>query len=82
MEILFALYLKSWRRSKKILQKQAAEFLQVKLGTLRSWEEGKRTPSKLALAEIKRRMDGILDDESPVPYSGFCSDSKTNPSIR
>jgi len=51
----FATRLKNWRGP--LRQKEAASVLDVKLGTFRSWENGKRTPNKLALIEIERRME-------------------------
>lgn len=47
--------LKEWRG--KLYQKEAAEILSVSTATIRKWESGKRTPGKLALAEIERRME-------------------------
>jgi predicted transcriptional regulator len=46
--------LRAWRG--KRYQKQAADILSVSTACIRKWEKGKRTPGKLALAEIERRM--------------------------
>lgn len=46
--------LRVWRGKRR--QKEAAADLDVSLPTYRKWEYGKRTPSKLALAELERRM--------------------------
>ncbi len=46
--------LREWRG--RLRQKEAAEKLDVPVATFRKWEIGKRTPNKLAMAEIKRRM--------------------------
>lgn len=43
-----------WRGHR--LQKEAAEALNVTLAAYRKWEYGKRTPKKITLAEIDRRM--------------------------
>lgn len=48
--------LKQWRG--RLYQKEAADKLQIPLPTYRKYEAGKRTPNKLALAELKRRMAG------------------------
>ena len=50
----FKTQLKAWRGNR--LQKEAAADLDVSLGTYRKWEYGKRTPTKITLAEILRRM--------------------------
>ena len=44
-------------------QKDAAVQIDVPVATWRNWEKGKRTPNKLALAEIERRMKGELTME-------------------
>lgn len=44
------------RLSKMLRQKEMADRLDVELTTYRSWEKGKRTPKKLALAELERRI--------------------------
>lgn len=50
--------LRKWRGNR--IQKEGASLLNVPVATFRKWEYGKRTPNKLAMAEIKRRMEGIL----------------------
>lgn len=40
-----------------MLQKEAADVFGVPTGTYRTWEKGSRTPKKLSLAEIERRME-------------------------
>lgn len=52
--ILFSQRLKAWRG--KRLQKEACEDLGVSLPTYRKWEYGKRTPDKVKMMEIDRRM--------------------------
>lgn len=47
--------LKAWRG--KRLQKEAAADLDVPLATYRKWEYGKRTPDKLAMVELNRRLE-------------------------
>jgi DNA-binding XRE family transcriptional regulator len=54
VDILLADELKVWRG--KLYQKEAAAKLDIPLPTYRKYEKGKRTPNKLALAELKRRM--------------------------
>lgn len=39
-----------------MFHKEAAEKLRVPIWTYRSWEYSRRTPSKLAMVEIERRM--------------------------
>jgi len=46
--------LKKWRG--KLLHKEAADKLGVPVWTYRGWEYGRRTPSKLAMAELERRI--------------------------
>lgn len=46
--------LRIWRG--KLYQKEAAEILGIPLATYRKYESGKRTPNKLALAELERRI--------------------------
>jgi len=60
--IAFAQQIKQWRKSKGLLQKEAADILQVSYGAWRSWERGKKTPRKVAslsIEEIQRRMDDV-----------------------
>jgi len=52
----FKTELKKWRRSKRFLQKQAAEFLEVNIRTYEGWETGHSVPHALSISEIKRRM--------------------------
>lgn len=52
--VLFSKRLKLWRGNR--LQKEAAEDLQVTLSAYRKWEYGKRTPDKVKMMEIDRRM--------------------------
>lgn len=46
--------LREWRGS--LRQKEAADILDLPLPTYRKYEYGKRTPNKLAMAELQRRM--------------------------
>lgn len=46
--------LKLWRG--KLRQKEAAAKLDLPLTTYRSYEKGKRTPGKLAMIELVRRL--------------------------
>ena len=54
MEELLADRLKRWRGP--LRQKEAAARLDLPLPTYRKYELGKRTPNKLALAELDRRL--------------------------
>jgi len=47
--------LREWRGKRR--QKEAAADLDIPLPTYRKYEYGKRTPNKLALAELTRRME-------------------------
>lgn len=40
----------------KLRQKEIAAQLETSLATYRSWESGKRTPPKMAMAELERRL--------------------------
>lgn len=47
--------LKRWRGTR--YQKEAADDLRIPLPSYRKYENGKRTPNKLAMAELQRRME-------------------------
>jgi Helix-turn-helix len=47
--------LREWRGKRR--QKEAAADLDIPVPTYRKYEYGKRTPNRLALAELNRRMD-------------------------
>jgi DNA-binding transcriptional regulator YiaG len=59
--VLFSEKVKTWRKSLNLRQKEAAFSLDVPCGTFRSWEKGKRQPSKYAMPEIERRMKESTD---------------------
>jgi transcriptional regulator with XRE-family HTH domain len=49
--------LRAWRKSKKWLQKQAADALKVSLDTYRAWEYNNGSPHESpSMAEIQQRM--------------------------
>jgi len=48
--------LKKWRKERGLVQKQAADILGANIRTYQGWEEGRGTPSSMALAELERRM--------------------------
>lgn len=43
----------------KLVQKEMAAKLDVSVSRYRAWEYGKRTPEKLALLEIERRIESL-----------------------
>jgi len=49
--------LRAWRKSNRLLQKQAADKLGVNVRTYQGWEEGKGGPCEAAMAEYERRMN-------------------------
>ena len=51
----FSEELKAWRG--KLYQKEAASNLDIPLTSYRKYENGKRTPNKLAMAELRRKME-------------------------
>jgi len=57
--ITFSIQLEQWRKSRELRQKEAADKLDVPFGTYRSWERGKKTPHKLTMPEIQRRMAAV-----------------------
>jgi len=59
-ELLFKNLLRNWRG--KRYQKEAAILLGVPVQTLRKWEYGKRTPTKITQEALKARMN-----DSPNP---------------
>lgn len=50
----FGLRLRKWRG--KRMQKEIAFILDVPLGTIRKWEYGKRTPTKISQVGIAKLM--------------------------
>ena len=56
MDKTFKKTIRAWRKSKGMVQKQAADFLDVSVRTYHGWEYGKTSPGKLAMAELLRRM--------------------------
>lgn len=62
MSQLLADRLRLWRGKRYI--KEAAAILGLPMGTYRKYEEGKRTPNKLAMAELERRLQEIQQNES------------------
>lgn len=54
LSTLLANKLRVWRG--KRYRKEAASDLGIPLATYRKYEEGKRTPNKLAMAELERRL--------------------------
>ncbi len=54
MALLLKNKLRLWRGD--LRQKEAAAILDLPLPTYRKYELGKRTPNKLALAELERRL--------------------------
>jgi hypothetical protein len=55
MSELLAAKLRRWRG--KRYRKEAAALLDIPLTTYRKYEVGMRTPNKLALAELERRIE-------------------------
>ena len=56
MDKTFKKKIRAWRKSRGLVQKQAADVLDVSVRTYQGWEYGKTSPNKLALAELLRRM--------------------------
>lgn len=52
----FPVRLTAWRKEKKLGQKQAADEFEVSFSCYQKWEQGARTPEKLTMFEIERRM--------------------------
>lgn len=68
MSQLLADRLRQWRGKRYI--KEAAAILGLPMGTYRKYEEGKRTPNKLALAELERRITENTNERHPDPNCG------------
>jgi transcriptional regulator with XRE-family HTH domain len=47
------------RLSKRLCQKEIASILELPLCSYRSYETGKRTPAKLAMIELIRRVEAM-----------------------
>lgn len=56
-ETLIAERLLNLRLGKKLMQKEMANALGLSVHTYRCYEYGKRTPPKLAMAELIRRVE-------------------------
>jgi hypothetical protein len=54
--------LRMWRGRR--LQKEAADILDIPIGTYRKYEYNQRTPNRYAIIEIKRRMVTPLDRQT------------------
>lgn len=52
----FPVRLTEWRKAKGLAQKQAADKFDVSFSCYQKWEQGRRTPEKLTMCEIDRRM--------------------------
>jgi transcriptional regulator with XRE-family HTH domain len=52
----FPVKLTAWRKAKGLGQKQAADEFEVSFSCYQKWEQGNRTPEKLTMCEIERRM--------------------------
>lgn len=52
----FPKMLTAWRKSKDLAQKEAADKFGVSFSCYQKWEQGRRTPEKLTMCEIERRM--------------------------
>lgn len=65
--MLFKDRLKTWRKSSEMRQKEACVVFDVPCGTYRSWENGKRTPNKLAMESIEQRIFGMVPDAKGNP---------------
>ena len=50
----FSQEIKNWRG--KRLQKEVNDIFSVSLKTYQTWEQGTSEPSRLAMAEVRRRM--------------------------
>jgi DNA-binding transcriptional regulator YiaG len=61
---LFKKRLKAWRGKRR--QKEAANDLDVTLAAYRKWEYGKRTPTKLSMVELERRMELHPDNQRQI----------------
>lgn len=56
--------IKTNRKKIKMTQKELAEFLGVSLGTVRCWEQGKKTPIRIYQdCHIKKIEERINNDE-------------------
>lgn len=62
MANMLAKQMRKWRGKRCI--KDAAATLGLPYGTYRKYEEGRRTPNALALAELQRRMDANTENVS------------------
>ena len=52
----FGSELRVWRERQNLVQKQAADLLQVKLRSYQNWEQGSNTPGPMAQAWLRERM--------------------------
>jgi DNA-binding transcriptional regulator YiaG len=55
----FADELKAWRKSQKIIQKEAAEILGVSVRTYQGWECGTFHPARICEGCVRKKMDEV-----------------------
>lgn len=46
----------------RLRQKEMADRLDAPLATYKSWEAGKKTPRKMAMPELERRINALFHD--------------------
>jgi transcriptional regulator with XRE-family HTH domain len=57
MTVLLKDRLENLRRARKLRQKEMAALLDIPVGTYRSYAWGKRTPTKITMVELERRIE-------------------------
>lgn len=67
---LWAGKLREWQKRCNLIQKQAADKLEVKFETYRDWHDGDGEPSALARIEVERRMKAIEDSLNHISAKG------------
>jgi len=66
-QVEFSQFIREFRQSTGLTQEQFAAFLGVTYPTINRWENGRTTPSPMALKLIEQKLNEISDRTSQLP---------------
>ncbi|NEQ26919.1 MAG: helix-turn-helix transcriptional regulator [Microcoleus sp. SIO2G3] len=66
-QVEFSQFIREFRQSMELTQEQFAAFLGVTYPTINRWENGRTTPSPMALKLIEQKLSEISDRTSQLP---------------
>ncbi len=66
-QVEFSQFIREFRQSMGLTQEQFAAFLGVTYPTINRWENGRTTPSPMALKLIEQKLNEISDRTSHLP---------------